>query len=194
MQESPSDKDDSKFPDGREISAFVATLASEGERVAVIISAARIDYVLEGILKGLMVPHTGPSDPLFDSERLLGSFSAKISLSYRIGLIDSELEAAITIIRKIRNDFSHSMRPEHLGDSPHRERVNELVKNLKKSPFYEALYSRLALQIAPAHFCAFCTGVAVVLSSLRVLEKFPAHPTDSRMHFLIPRQGLLKDF
>jgi hypothetical protein len=192
MQEYPSDKDDSKFPDGREISAFVATLASEGERVAVIISAARIDYVLEGILKGLMVPHTGPSDPLFDSERPLGSFSAKISLSYRIGLIDSELEAAITIIRKIRNDFSHSMRPEHLGDSPHRERVNELVKNLKTSPFYEAIYSGLAPHIAPAHFCAFCTGVAVVLSSLRVLEKLRAQPIGSRM--LIPRQGLLKDF
>jgi len=182
------------FPDGVEITEFVAILATEGERVAVIISAARIDFVLESLLKGLMVPNTAASDPLFDSDRPLGTFSAKIALAYRLQLIDAELQQAITVIRKIRNDFAHSMRPEHLANSPHRERVDELIKNLKDAPFYNALYPLLARGISSAHFCAFCTGVAVVLSSLRVLEKVLAGSTRPRTILLFPARGLLKEW
>jgi DNA-binding MltR family transcriptional regulator len=193
MKKRAQNQSQREFPDGREIIAFVATLAAEGERVAVIISGARIDFVLETVLKGLMVPHTAGADPLFDSDRPLSTFSAKVSLSYRLGLIDAELQQAIALIRRIRNDFSHSMRPEHLADSPHRERVNELVKNLKDSPFYNTLYQDLAGVITPAHFCRFCTGVAVVLTSLRVLEKHVARPGDPRRILLIPPRGLIKE-
>jgi hypothetical protein len=109
-----------------------------------------------------MVPNTATSDPLFDSDRPLGTFSAKIALAYRLELIDAELQQAITAIRKIRNDFAHSMRPERLANSPHRERVDEFIKNFKDAPFYNVLYQLLAKAISSAHFCAFCTGVAVV--------------------------------
>ncbi|HWX15731.1 MAG TPA: hypothetical protein VNY07_04010 [Chthoniobacterales bacterium] len=72
------------------------------------------------------------------------------------------MQQAITAIRKIRNDFAHSMRPERLANSPHRERVDEFIKNFKDAPFYNVLYQLLAKAISSAHFCAFCTGVAVV--------------------------------
>ena len=179
--------------DGRDICAFVATLAKEGERVAVIISAARIDFTLETILKRLLNPSSGTSDPLFDSDRPLGTFSAKILLSFRLGVIDSELERAITVIRKIRNDFSHSMRPEHLADSPHRERVTELIKELQGSEFYDTLLNSYSAQISPPPFCKFCTAVAVVLSSLRVLEKALSDGHNTRSILLLQPRGLIKE-
>ncbi len=90
MKKQPLTQSERVSPDGVEITEFVATLATEGERVAVIISAARIDFVLESLLKGLMVPNTAASDPLFDSDRPLGTFSAKIALAYiRCGLSTS---------------------------------------------------------------------------------------------------------
>jgi hypothetical protein len=192
MNEQPLTLDEQAFPDGAEIANFVATLSTEGERVAVIISAARIDFVLESLLKGLMVPNTSGSDPLFDSDRPLGTLSAKIALAYRLQLVDAELRQAMTVIRKIRNDFSHSMRPEHLSESPHRERVNELLKDLKDSAFYNTLYEVLGKVISPAHFCAFCTSVAVVLSSLRVLERHFAESLNPRTILLVPAKGLIK--
>ncbi|HWX15730.1 MAG TPA: hypothetical protein VNY07_04005 [Chthoniobacterales bacterium] len=51
MKKQPLTQSERVSPDGVEITKFVATLATEGERVAVIISAARIDFVLESLSK-----------------------------------------------------------------------------------------------------------------------------------------------
>jgi hypothetical protein len=63
-------------PDGTDIVHFISVLATEGQRVAVIITAARLDYVLERILTKLMPPMKSAPDELFDTDRPLGSFGS----------------------------------------------------------------------------------------------------------------------
>jgi DNA-binding MltR family transcriptional regulator len=46
---------------------------------------------------------------LFEGYGPLSSFSAKIDLSYALQIIDKRMRDDLTIIRKIRNQFAHSM-------------------------------------------------------------------------------------
>jgi hypothetical protein len=86
-----------------EMMEFVLDLAREGERSAVVLGAARLDVALEHFLKKVIQNHpTRQQDNLFDQNRPLRSFSAKIALAYRLGLLEKDLEEAMGIIRKIR--------------------------------------------------------------------------------------------
>ena len=117
----------------QETAEFVIGIAREGERAAVVLGSARLDVSLERLLKKLMQPHVGGSDNLFDSDRPLGSFSAKIALAYRLGVIDRTLEHALQMIRKIRNAFAHSITVANLADPPYNGQFNELIRDLRKN-------------------------------------------------------------
>lgn len=84
---------------GRQVSAFIGKLASESERAAVVLGVARLDNALEKYLKSILKPSQGGSDPLFGMERPLDTFSSKINLAYRIGIIDEDFEHALHITR-----------------------------------------------------------------------------------------------
>jgi hypothetical protein len=68
------------------VATFITELADEGERSAVVLGAARADTAVEELLLRCMQPHPGGADNLFDPDRPLGSFSAKIALSFRLEL------------------------------------------------------------------------------------------------------------
>ena len=67
-----------------ETQALVLGLMKEGERAAVVVGAARLDLALEHMLKRVMRQHPGGQDNLFDPDRPLGTFSAKIGLAFRL--------------------------------------------------------------------------------------------------------------
>jgi DNA-binding MltR family transcriptional regulator len=121
-----------------EVSRFVVSLARESERVAVVMGVAQVDLTLERSLKSLFREHPGGQDNLFDLDRPLSTFSAKIALAFRIGLIDSDFEHVLQMFRKIRNDFAHSTEPEKLTESRHRNRMKEIVNVMKSSPSFES--------------------------------------------------------
>ncbi len=121
---------------------ITAQLLKEGGRGAVLLGAARLDLALEKLLKATMNPHTGGEDNLFDPDRPLGTFSAKIALCYRLGLIDKQVEHALQMIRKVRNDFAHSFEDASLADHAHRNRLSK--------PYSEACKGSLWTTIAPS--------------------------------------------
>ena len=123
-----------------EVSAFVMGLARESERAAVVLGAARLDVGLENVLMRSMRHCPGGSDNLFDSERPLASFSAKISIAHRLGLIDDEIERSLQLIRRIRNSFAHSIETETLSESAHKNRLAEVHRACEQqSPLYTKL-------------------------------------------------------
>jgi hypothetical protein len=125
----------------REATFIAAQLLKEGGRGAVLLGAARLDLALEKLLKAAMQPHVGGDDNLFDSDRPLNTFSAKIALSFRLGLIDKQVKHALQMIRKVRNDFAHSFEDSSLADHAHRSRLSK--------PHAEARKGRIWVQIAP---------------------------------------------
>lgn len=155
----------------QETTNFVVGLAREGERAAVVLGAARLDVSLERLLKKLMHPHPGGSDNLFDSDRPLGSFSAKIALAYRLGVIDRNFEHALQMIRKIRNAFAHSINVASLSEPPYNGQLNELIRDVKKDgDSFDNMVHQLRQGGFPEKLLNFCAAVIVLLMSLEMVE------------------------
>ncbi len=84
-----------------------------------------------------MSHHPGGQDNLFDPDRPLGTFSAKINLAYRLGLISDDIEHAMQMIRRIRNEFAHSVEKASLSDGSHKSRVVELARAMSKADSWD---------------------------------------------------------
>lgn len=122
----------------RDIFGLTASLTKESERASVIIAGARLDVDLERLIKHVLQKHPGGTDPLFDSDRALGTFSAKIALSYRLGIVDGDFEHALQLVRKIRNDFAHQLEEESLSSQRQKPRLAELIRWIERSTLYES--------------------------------------------------------
>jgi hypothetical protein len=121
-----------------ELEIFLDSLAKEGERSAVVLGAERLNVAVEMLLKAFM--HSSPKakeDALFDSTRPLSSFSARIDLAFRLGLIDRGFRDALHFIRTLRNDFAHATTVETLESGKHAQRLRELVKIVKNGNGYQ---------------------------------------------------------
>ena len=127
---------------------FMVSLAMEGERSAVVLGAERINVGLTLLLKRFLKPaeKTAEDEALFERDGALATFARKIELAYRLGLTDARFKRSLDLIRKLRNDFAHATRVETLTEQKHADRLNELLKMVKKGnqnhfneflPFFE---------------------------------------------------------
>jgi len=109
-----------------ELMKFLVVLGTESERSAVVLGAERVNVSLESNLKKFLRPCPDNQDTLFSSDGALGTFSRKIELAYRLGLIDLKFKRALNLVRKLRNDFAHAITVESLQDGAHASRVAAL--------------------------------------------------------------------
>jgi hypothetical protein len=116
---------------------FVQEFQNESDRAAVIIGAAKLDYLLAQILAKYLLPSTAKSDELLEGDSPLSTFSAKIALTYRLGLIDAKLSRALNLIRRLRNSFAHEVSGCSLESGPHRDRIREIVSPFSREPVFE---------------------------------------------------------
>ena len=74
---------------------FVNEFKEESDRAAVVLGASKLDQMLGLVLERFLLPCPNRTDQLFDNNGPLGTFSAKIDVCHRLGLIDSEFCKAI---------------------------------------------------------------------------------------------------
>lgn len=111
----------------KSVHAFYDHLHSESERGSAIVGAALIDDALEELLKTFMVKSLEKEDELFNgSFAPLATLSAKITLSYRLGLISPKVHSSLTLVRKLRNDFAHVSRQITFETQSVHSRVRDL--------------------------------------------------------------------
>lgn len=140
----------------------------ESDRAAVILGAAKLDLLLYQVLQQHLAPSTGSKDELLDGDSPLGTFSAKIMLASRLGLIDAEFTRSLQFVRKIRNSFAHEVSGCTLDSGAHRDRVKELVAQLKyKNAFVSIRTSKFEDKDAPS--TNFRTALAFLVARLEVL-------------------------
>jgi hypothetical protein len=151
---------------GNEISVLVVGMMKEGERAAVVVGAARLELALERLLTRSMQLHPGGSDNLFDPDRPLGTFSAKISLAFRLGLLDKKVESALQLVRKIRNDFAHSVSAASLADSSHSNRLRELTERCRENSYYEPIFKTLSTNQVTEKLVLFCTALVLLIAAV----------------------------
>ena len=66
---------------------------------------------------------------LLEGDRPLGTFSARIKMCYRLGLIDETLYLALEQLRSLRNPSAHSIAFD-IMKSPTREHIAELRRSI----------------------------------------------------------------
>ncbi|AUN03425.1 hypothetical protein RSJ19_11040 [Clostridium botulinum] len=109
------------------LNIFLKEFKNESDRACVILSAAMIENELESLLKKKLVSSSKKTDNLFDNATsALGTFSSKIDMAYRLGLISKNLCRDIHIIRKIRNQFAHDIYDCNFNNTVIIDKVKEL--------------------------------------------------------------------
>jgi len=104
--------------------------AKETDRAGVILSASMLDQVLETILRSHLSASSSTDDELFDSSNApLSSFSSRINMCHRLGLISPRLCRDLHIVRKIRNQFAHNITGCTFETPGVRNRILELVRS-----------------------------------------------------------------
>lgn len=107
--------------------AIETELENKSNRAMVILCASFLDFQLEEILFNFFIKNNKLSKEIFESHMPLNTFSAKISMCYYLGLISMHEHRTLTIIRKIRNEFAHSINIIKFEDS---QSIKDLCKNL----------------------------------------------------------------
>ena len=176
FMESPPSPEQQKMMDLlSDIFRLVKSLLDESERASVILAAARLDVDLERLLKHVLHHHPGGSDPLFEGDRMLGTFSAKIAFAHRLGLIAPEFEHALQMVRKIRNDFAHQLESEQLNSPRQKARLTEIVRIAEQSEIFQSGHKAFQHKArSPEHlqFVLCIVQMSVLLhSGLNVLSR-----------------------
>jgi len=119
---------------------LIEEFKKETDRAAVILSASLIDETITSLLKTYLVPIPNAKDDFFEgANSALSTFSAKIDLCYRLGIISAKFSRDLHLIRKIRNSFAHDVYGCDFENGSVKSRVTELAKTCSVIPFYEHL-------------------------------------------------------
>lgn len=123
----------------KDVVEFIKEFEKESDRAIVILGAAKIDSLLSQLLTKYLLANVGSTDELFDGDSPLSTFSSRINLSYRLGLIDDTLTRALHLVRRIRNAFAHEVTGCSLESGPQKDRIKQLVDPVKKYKLFSSL-------------------------------------------------------
>ena len=90
-------------------SGFLSEFQKETDRGAALVGAALIDTRIERILRGHFVSKRIADQLLSGGNAPIGTFSARMKLTYGLGLITRMEFEECELIRKIRNEFAHEV-------------------------------------------------------------------------------------
>lgn len=119
---------------------LIEEFKKETDRAAVILASALIDEALTSILKSHLVPIPNATDNFFErSNAPLSTFSSKIDMVYRLGIVSARFCRDMHLIRKIRNSFAHDIYGCNFENGSVKSRVTELSKTCEIIPVYHHL-------------------------------------------------------
>lgn len=115
-------------------------LDERNDRSLIILCSSIIDEQLYSILHAYL-KKPKKDDDLLKGDNPLSTFSSRIKMMYRIGLIDNSFREILDNIRKIRNLSAHSVEL-NISKSPIRDHINTLKKSIIDKPTYELTKKR----------------------------------------------------
>jgi DNA-binding MltR family transcriptional regulator len=107
--------------------------------------------LLHEILSGYLISDESKVKTLFEGTMPLATFSAKIELTYCLGLISSDEYNNIKIVKSIRNDFAHRLSNLSFGIPPTQDRCSSL--KLPSELIYDGISPRDKFRRAINYLC-----------------------------------------
>jgi DNA-binding MltR family transcriptional regulator len=87
---------------------FLRILRDESDRAAAILGATYVESIVEDLLRSSLVDHPDV-DAMFRGIGPFSSFSAKTAMLFAMGKINEASRSDLDLIRKIRNEFAHTL-------------------------------------------------------------------------------------
>ncbi|XHC09065.1 MltR family transcriptional regulator [Labrenzia sp. ac12] len=112
-------------PEHRKSYELFQHIADESPRGMVLVIAAELDRMLLSAIKELLHDGAGLKELDRDNQGPISTFSARINLAHSLGIIDDTEHRDLHLIRKVRNDFAHSV-SANLTDQSISARIREL--------------------------------------------------------------------
>ena len=119
-------------------------LAERQPRALVILASAQIDTQLRNVLDGFLWQKPGKSkepDELFDGDSPLSTFSSRIKMALRLGVIDERLADALDKLRDVRNQAAHWI-SFGIAESPLRDQLKHLQSLIAGRRSYQLTVSK----------------------------------------------------
>lgn len=103
-------------------------LNGESDRALAIIAGAYLDHLLESLICEVLKLNEATEKFLFKGANAgLGTFSSKIDMTYKLGLLSKDAKNDLHHIREVRNAFAH----DFIGVTFKNEEVVKLCNKLK---------------------------------------------------------------
>jgi mannitol operon repressor len=99
-------------PEVETLGRFLHEFTKESDRGAALVAASMLDERLKEVLEAYLITSKTSQELLSGFNAPLGTFSARASAAYVLGLIQENEFKEITVIRKIRNEFGHGWEPQ----------------------------------------------------------------------------------
>jgi DNA-binding MltR family transcriptional regulator len=158
--------------DFNQFDSFVEDLLAEkNNRNIIIIGASKIDDLLYSILLKFFLPKPSKGkqqDELLEGDTPLGTFSSRIKILYRLGIIDFNLYTILERIRSIRNKSAHSIE-FNLKKSPIKDNIldlkrliiqrNSFIKTSQRYFGYNKLDDTIELQCMIITICVLLEAI-----------------------------------
>jgi DNA-binding MltR family transcriptional regulator len=93
-----------------EVNDFIGQIGQESDRGKVLVSTGYIESRLQEVLLAFMVESKVSISLFSGANSPFGTFSSRIASCFSLGLIDEVEYHDLQLIRRIRNDFAHSVR------------------------------------------------------------------------------------
>ena len=113
-------------------------IKESNDRGCIILASSFIDELLRNILDEYLLKDVKTDKEIFNGFGPLSSFSAKIKITYRLGLISKKEYSQLEIFKKIRNKFAHELKCKSFNDLDLKDSINSLLieKELIPITFY----------------------------------------------------------
>lgn len=108
-------------PEVNDLGNFLSEFNQESDRGSALLAASRIEELLGELLDAYLMDIPGKKELLHGPMAPLGTLSARISMTYSLGLIQSGEADEANAIRKVRNEFAHSWQGKTFEEGKIRE-------------------------------------------------------------------------
>lgn len=109
------------------LQALDAEFKASSDRAAAIIGGAYLDELITEVLRSFLVGDKKSDKSIFEGNGALATFSSKIELAYRSGLLSKLEHKSLHCIRRIRNEFAHRL----VGVSFRSDHIRSMCRNIE---------------------------------------------------------------
>jgi len=116
-------------------------IEERSDRALVILSSSIIDEQLFQILNTFLKASSKQQDDLLNGDNPLSTFSAKIKIIYRLGIIDDSFREILDQVRKVRNLCAHNI-DININKAPIKDHIFAIKKYITIRNAFELVKQR----------------------------------------------------